>query len=274
MIYLTAFGREPVVYDESYFFEEYRAQYGRSYLEDFDHIATMGARRLHTIADLLGPSRRPATGRDGAPSDATEEPSDATESPRVLDLGCAYGPFLQAAKEAGYRPFGIDISESAVDYVRKHLGVAAHAGRIGTVEPAELFGVDRFHVITMWYVIEHMEDLGEVLSWISELLMPGGVFAFSTPNYDGVSRRRNRRTFLARSPRDHRSIWSPRIAAKVLPRFGMELRRVRVTGHHPERFSLGSTMPTARPLLGAWSRLAGRGDTFEAYAVTRGRTRE
>lgn len=250
IVYLSAFGKNPIVYDESYFFEEYRAQYGRSYLEDFDHIAAMGSRRLTGISRELR----------------------TTGSGRLLDLGCAYGPFLRAAVDAGYEAYGIDVSESAVRFVRTELGIPAAVGRIGELSPQELFGVDRFDVITMWYVIEHLEHLGSVLEWVAERLKPGGVFALATPNYDGVSRRRDRRSFLARSPRDHRSIWSPRTCTRTLSRFGMDVRRIRITGHHPERFALGASLPAARPLLAYWSRLAGRGDTFEAYAVRRGST--
>ncbi|MFW5729040.1 MAG: class I SAM-dependent methyltransferase, partial [Spirochaetota bacterium] len=144
--------------------------------------------------------------------------------------------------------------------------VYPYAGYLGNY-PAELFGRQRFDAVTMWYVIEHLDDLERVLRWVAGLLPAGGVFAFSTPNGAGVSARRDLLRFLTRSPRDHRSVWTPASARKVLRRFGFRLRIVRITGHHPERYRLGEKLPWVRPLLLQWSRLRGRGDTFEVYAV-------
>lgn len=251
MVYLTGFDRDDTAYDQAYFFEEYRAQYGRTYLEDFDHIAAMGRRRLTVVDELLGAQRRAGAAGDWA----------------LLDVGCAYGPFLQAAAERGYQPFGIDPAAEAVAYVRSTLGYSAAVAAAGRGDPEELFGRRRFDAVTMWYVIEHIDDLETVLTWLADLVPMGGVFAFSTPNGDGVSARRDLRRFLARSPRDHRTIWTPAIAEGVLRRFGFRLQKVRITGHHPERYRLGEKLPWMRPLLLQWSRLRGRGDTFEAYAV-------
>lgn len=250
MVYLTAFSENPIHYDEQYFFAEYRAQYGRTYLEDFDHIAGMGRRRLEIIERLL---RAP----EGAP--------------RILDVGCAYGPFLSAVAGAGYEPYGMDVSAQALAFVRQELGLPAMEGAAGRARPDEHFSLPHFDVVTMWYVIEHIDALDELLPWVADLLAPGGVFAFSTPSLSGISGRRDLPRFLERSPRDHRTVWSPRIARKVLPRFGFTVRRIRSTGHHPERHRLGEALPVLQPLLLWWSRLFRLGDTFEVYAVKRRR---
>jgi hypothetical protein len=98
------------------------------------------------------------------------------------------------------------------------------------------------------------------------------VLAFSTPNGRGISARSSPTAFLAQSPPDHRSILSPRGLRRFLARRGFRLARVRVTGHHPERFPglagrWGRSTGPGRSLVLAVSRLAGLGDTFEAYAV-------
>jgi hypothetical protein len=53
------------------------------------------------------------------------------------------------------------------------------------------------------------------------------------------------------------------------------MARIRVTGHHPERFPgivgrLGRSGRLGRTVVLAASRLAGLGDTFEAYAMRTG----
>ena len=132
--------------------------------------------------------------------------------------------------------------------------------------------------MSLWFVIEHFPDLGGVLSLLAELVEPGGpgdrgLLALSTPNLTGISGRRDRGGFLKASPGDHATVWSPKIARRVLPRFGFEVVATRVTGHHPERF------PGARgiregvlpwKLLFGVSTLFGLGDTFEVVARRRG----
>ena len=129
----------------------------------------------------------------------------------------------------------------------------------------------RFAAVTMWYVIEHLVELRRVLLLARQLLVGGGVLAFSTPSSSGISGRRSLRRFLQHSPGDHYTVWHPRSARQVLHRYGFRVRRVRVTGHHPERFPLaaGRGPVRARYRLGAAaaSRRLRLGDTFEVYAT-------
>jgi len=241
------FSSETGRYQKSYFFSEYRAQYGRTYLQDFQTIREACRPRVEMLRRLL-----PAD-PDGA----------------VVDVGCAYGPFLSAARDAGLAGYGLDVFEGAVRHVREKLGIPAITGSFETVRRRDL--PRRIAAITFWYVIEHFSDIDFVLDKTAALLPTGGVLAFSTPNYRGISGRRSLRAFLERSPIDHVTILSPHRLSWILSRYGLVLRRVRVTGHHPERFPglLGRAAPgtIVHRLVSLASRALRLGDTFEAYAV-------
>jgi 2-polyprenyl-3-methyl-5-hydroxy-6-metoxy-1,4-benzoquinol methylase len=266
MIYLIGFGQTDVHYDEGYFFSRYQKQYGKTYLEDFQSIKRAAASRLTRIRRIA-----PAVS-SAAPSAALPSTAPTPPGHRLLDVGCAYGPFLQAAAEGGFRAHGLDVAREAVRYVRDQLGIpcglgdfTADAG-LREIEGAEL----GFDVITMWYVIEHFRDAGAVLRRINSLLRQGGVFAFATPNAAGISGRKNRNRFLENSPQDHYTVWSPRRTAGILKRYGFQLRNVVVTGHHGERFPWPGRLAPESALssgFSALSRLLRLGDTFEAYAV-------
>jgi len=276
MIYLRSFEAQRE-YPEDYFFEEYRRQYGRTYLEDAPHIRSMGHRRLEEVTRAIsrfrGARSRSSRFQENAVSSRVAT-SGTARAPRLIDLGCAYGPFLSAAAEHGYEAVGVDVSKAAVSYVVSELGFAAFCMTLeklaaSTDRPAELENGGA-SVVTMWYVIEHIPDLQAALAAVSQLLEPGGVFAFSTPNATGISGRRSLRDFLSRSPHDHFTVWSPRTARRVLRAYGFAVSRVRVTGHHPERFPGASRLrddgPAWRMVL-ALSRALRLGDTFEIYAV-------
>jgi len=237
-------------YGLAYFQQEYKNQYGRSYLDDFQSIKSMGEFRLKEIS------------------------LRANIGDSLLDIGCAYGPFLSAAEEAGYHPHGLDISDEAVSYVRENLGIPAVSAAFPGDEAAGLFqnvfGLERFDIITLWYVIEHFTDLKKVLETLNVLLPVDGVLAMSTPSASGISARRSLRGFLKKSPADHYSIWTPRNAGRILSRYGFKIYKIRITGHHPERFGIFSKFRIIRRFYmipGFLSRIFKLGDTFEIYAV-------
>jgi SAM-dependent methyltransferase len=237
MVYEIRFGTRPD-YGPSYFFEQYQAQYGTTYLEDLPAIRALAEPRLDAVDAIRG-------GAKG----------------RALDIGCAYGAFLDAAAARSWDAMGIDVSGEAVAYCREERGHRAEAMEF----PSSLAGMGAFDLVTMWYVIEHFEDLRAALREVRDALAPGGIFAFSTPSGSGVSARKDPEAFFEASPDDHFTVWETSRVSSILRRHGFELLRIRVTGHHPERF------PFARGGIGraAWgiaSRVFGLGDTFEAYA--------
>jgi 2-polyprenyl-3-methyl-5-hydroxy-6-metoxy-1,4-benzoquinol methylase len=274
ILYQVAFGKEStqsVRYDRDYFFSEYGKQYGRTYLEDFQNIKAMAAARLKRIDALLHSGLNTGTGSTAAP-DTAEPAAPASSAPKLLDVGCAYGPFLQAAQELGYRVQGVDISPEAVAHVRERLGIPCSLGDFSSEQGIDGIEADdrEYEVITLWYVIEHFRDTAAVLERVNRLLRRGGVFAFSTPSASGVSARKSRIEFLRSSPPDHFTVWPPHAVRGVLKRFGFQLRGLVVTGHHGERFPWPGNLAPGSALasgFSAISRVLRLGDTFEGYAV-------
>ncbi len=246
LIYRELFAGRVNPYREAYFFEEYRKQYGRTYLEDLPALKAFAARRLDILERLL-PHR--SKGRH----------------PTVLDVGCAYGAFLAEATDRGWDARGTDVADTAAAYVREELGLPAEAGDFQ--DPSFRSRLDSpVDCLSLWYVLEHFDRLGGVLAAAASMVRPGGIFAFSTPSGSGVSARKDPAEFFERSPDDHVSVWEPRRTPGILRRWGFRVERLRVTGHHPERFPGLLGRPGCEPLAGAASRILGLGDTFECYA--------
>jgi 2-polyprenyl-3-methyl-5-hydroxy-6-metoxy-1,4-benzoquinol methylase len=251
----------PIEYAAGYFFDSYKKQYGKTYLEDFPALKKAGEARLRRIRRLLA--------QGGVCPRALPE--------RLLDVGCAFGPFLAAAAEAGFDPLGIDPSEEAAADVRDTLRIPVRRGVFPDAALGEGGLEPGFAVITLWYVIEHFRAPGEVLAAIYRLLRPGGVLAFSTPSFSGVSGRKSPLDFLRASPADHWTVWDPRRARRVLDDAGFTVKEIVITGRHPERFPVigglleGRRGPVYRALM-ALSRIFGLGDTFEVYAVKNTKT--
>jgi len=80
------------------------------------------------------------------------------------------------------------------------------------------------------------------------------------------------RRFLENSPGDHFTIWSPRMVRKALGLAGFNVKKIIVSGHHPERFPLFGKFAKNKKsplywLLLAVSKIFSLGDTFEVYAA-------
>ena len=251
MVYMGFTTIEDKKYQKSYFFEEYKKQYGKTYQEDFESIKRQGIRRAAIIKALSG-----TIGTSGEKN--------------LLDVGCAYGPFLSAASDSSFNPFGTDISEDAVTYVQQKLKYPAVCSVFPEIDTAEEFGIAQFDVVTMWYVIEHFKDLGSVLRKVSSLIKKGGIFAFSTPSGEGISAVSDKDHFYEISPTDHYTIWEPTRADSILRTFGFRVERIVSTGHHPERFPY-IKKTGAKPgslkwnLIDAMSHAKRLGDTVEIY---------
>jgi SAM-dependent methyltransferase len=231
----------------AYFFDEYKAQYGRTYIDDIPNIRKAGARRLAIIEDLLDKPAREAS---------------------LLDVGCAYGAFVAEAQTRGWNPVGSDIADDAVRYVRNTFGVPAFTADFAADVSNGLYPRN-LDCLTMWYVLEHFEQLARVLQRTAALLRPGGIFAFSTPSCTGISAKYRPRSFWEASPDDHCTVWDPVNAGGILKRFGFTVQRIVVTGHHPERFPGIAARPASAGYMMAMavSRAFRLGDTFECYAV-------
>lgn len=238
-------------YNHDYFYDDYKKQYGKTYEDDFDSIKAECVRRTSIIDYLY---RR----------------AHSAVTPTVLDIGCALGPFLDAANDSGWQVFGTDISPDAVRYVQDMLHFPAVCAAFPQADVTTEFGIDKFDAVTMWYVIEHFQDLDSVLSAVAGLLKKGGIFAFSTPSASGVSARYNTDTFFRQSPADHYTLWEPSRAASILRRYGFEVQRIVSTGIHPERFPCArqkqwSDKSVQYRALRTASRALKLGDTFEVY---------
>jgi predicted TPR repeat methyltransferase len=94
---------------------------------------------------------------------------------RLLDVGAYCGYFLEVARERGFRVEGLELSRWAAAHARTQ-GFTVHS------EPLEVLAgtAERYEVLTMWDVVEHLPDPREELAAARMLLLPGGRLYLST----------------------------------------------------------------------------------------------
>lgn len=149
----------------------------------------------------------------------------------LLDVGCATGSFVAAAKAAGFDARGIDISPESTRYGREVLGLALDVGDLYERHyPAE-----SFDVVTLWATLEHLPDPNRFLAEARRLLVPGGRIAISVPNHASLAQR-----LLGRRDRyvgiDHVNYFTRATARRILTRHGFTPETVRTARFSPVVF--------------------------------------
>ena len=96
----------------------------------------------------------------------------------LLDIGCGIPLFLDMARSNGWQVQGTEISGAACRHAEEKLGIPVFHG---PVENAP-FEKKSFDVITMWHVLEHIDEPFRTLSHVHGLLRPGGLLVVATPN--------------------------------------------------------------------------------------------
>jgi SAM-dependent methyltransferase len=109
---------------------------------------------------------------------------------KLLELGAAYGYFLEAARAAFPVCVGIDVSEDAAASARAR-GLDVVAADVLTMPPPPQAPFD---VVCMWDTIEHLQRPGDTVMRLAGWLRPGGTLFLSTGDAGSlVARVRGRR---------------------------------------------------------------------------------
>jgi 2-polyprenyl-3-methyl-5-hydroxy-6-metoxy-1,4-benzoquinol methylase len=104
---------------------------------------------------------------------------------RLLEIGCACGFLLVAARERGFAVQGVEISAWASGYARQSLGLDVKTGYLERLPlPAE-----SYDVVVLADVIEHLTDPRATVRHIHRLLKPGGRLLLLTPDVGSVMAR-------------------------------------------------------------------------------------
>ena len=94
---------------------------------------------------------------------------------KLLDIGAGTGEFLLQAKKQGWKVRGIEPDENA--------RILAKKKGIKLVPDSANFKAEKFDVITMWHVFEHVYDLKNQIIELEQLLKKDGLLIIAVPNY-------------------------------------------------------------------------------------------
>jgi 2-polyprenyl-3-methyl-5-hydroxy-6-metoxy-1,4-benzoquinol methylase len=138
---------------------------------------------------------------------------------RLLDVGCATGEFLLAARARHWQVYGVESSPIGAATAARVPGSQVHSGTLDTADYPDSY----FDVVTMWDVIEHLQSPRRYLQRISEILRPGGLLSITTPNIRSLSFWLLGVNWSEVGPNDHLYYFTPRTLARLLDECGFSI---------------------------------------------------
>jgi SAM-dependent methyltransferase len=181
---------------------------------------------------------------------------------RYFDIGCGDGRYLKLLEGWMQIPkdhlHGLELDERVVRGLQQD-GYGVEAQRL---ESSQAIRDQKFDLVTLFHVIEHLADPGESIRQISDSLLPGGVLVLETPCLDSIDARWFKRTFWGgyHIPR-HWHLFSTQTLSTLVENSGLQVVAVRYTTghsfwmysfHHLFKFGLGGQLrwlaPTFNPL--------------------------
>jgi SAM-dependent methyltransferase len=137
---------------------------------------------------------------------------------RLLEIGCAYGFFLLAARQH-YECVGLEISETAVESCR------ARGLNVFCQSITESFRTENgpFDAAVMLDVIEHLRHPAETISLLYDSLTPHGLLLITTGDWDSLMARSMKRHWRLMTPPQHLFYFSRQTLIELLEQTGFKV---------------------------------------------------
>ena len=94
----------------------------------------------------------------------------------LLDVGAGTGDFLKAAQDKGWKISGVEPSDKAREI--------AGEKNIQLSESIDKVLGQKFDVVTLWHVLEHLPNLETSIQKIESLVADGGTLIIAVPNFN------------------------------------------------------------------------------------------
>jgi len=169
---------------------------------------------------------------------------------RLVDVGSAFGFFLDEARSSGWEVFGVDISAAARSTARTRLGLETFSD-LGSFADEVVAAVD---VVTFFQSLEHMVHPDRALERARSVLTPRGGLVIETWNRSSPAARVLGSHWHQVTPPSVVHLFNRRSLTALLEGSGFSIRTIRATTKYVSLGAVGHLLsdkyPAARGLLG------------------------
>ena len=102
-------------------------------------------------------------------------------SKTLLDIGCGTGDFLKYTSNKNWSVIGLEPDDGA-----RNLAINKLPGKVFPINYLFELPTDNFGIITMWHVLEHVNELNKYMAQLNLLLEKDGRLIIALPNPDSA----------------------------------------------------------------------------------------
>ena len=134
----------------------------------------------------------------------------------LLDFGCSYGLLMEYFIAKGWEATGIDISENAISHARSK-GLKCY------LKLENITSKDKFDVIVMSNVLEHLKEPIDTLRRVKDLLSKEGIIYIRVPNAESIIFPNRRQSFIGDlKPHEHLFYFNKDTLALLFKKVGLK----------------------------------------------------
>lgn len=152
----------------------------------------------------------------------------------LLEVGCAYGLFLDEARTYFRSVAGVDICITPTAYARERLGLHVDCDDFLTMD----FGNQRFDIVCFWDTIEHLPAPEAYLEKARQVLAPEGMVFLTTGDISSFNARLRGSNWRQIHPPSHLHYFSRKTITHLLDRVGFKVVGIETTSYYHTAFNV------------------------------------
>lgn len=141
---------------------------------------------------------------------------------KLFDLGAGWGHFLYTGKLLGYEIEGIEMAEMPYKYATEYLKLPVLNKDFFDYKPKTSY----YNLLTMWDVLEHIDNCDEVIEKSFSMLNKGGFLILQVPQIDSFIAKRQKESWQAMGL-DHVNYFSKKTITELLEKKGFKVIKIK-----------------------------------------------
>lgn len=141
---------------------------------------------------------------------------------KILDFGCGQGQFLDSLPK-NFEKYGVEVNSKAIKFIKKNSPQIKIFNSLSSLKKKSL----KFNLITLWHVIEHLDNPRSILRQLAGFLEKDDLMMFSTPNSQSFGLRVARVHWFHLDVPIHLMIFNPNNLTKLCEDAGLKVIKVR-----------------------------------------------
>lgn len=140
---------------------------------------------------------------------------------KILDIGCGVGDFLHIMESKGWETIGIEPSEEAQEIAKKRT-----KAQLYSPDAIQQLPDEHFDLITMWHVLEHVDDLKTEIAQLERMLKKGGRLLLALPNFKSYDATFYKEKWAAYDVPRHLNHFCRKSISKIFNNSGLQLTKI------------------------------------------------